>query len=650
MSYTLTDISDVDYTLSDGINTYTYRKCYSSVELQGEYIVLTSHKVENNAFRQQWSIGYTDFTSPTGTASAVYNAIKTIIENYAGGGAGGFVPYTGATGDVDLGTHGLSTDFVEFSLTPTASPGTGQIAYNGATGSLAYLMNSSTVQSEIGQTMHAYVHNAEAVTITKGQAVYLYQASGNKASVKLAYNTSDATSAKTFGLAAENISAGQKGFVMCQGSLDGLNTGAYTVGDTLYLGATAGTITNVKPYAPNHLVYVGIVERANAGNGQIYVRTQNGYELDELHNVQAQSPSNNDVLYYDSASSQWKTTSIATILGYTPVAGNSAITGATKTKITYDSKGLVTAGADATTADIADSTNKRYVTDAQLVVIGNTSGTNTGDQTLSGLGGVATTRTISTTTPLSGGGDLSANRTLSIADAVADGTTKGAATFTASDFNSASGVISLDYTNGQAASASNKGFLTSADWTTFNNRLLGYGQYRKAGRWYNNGIFPPANASFTNQINIRYVPLWIDYDVTITRLGLNVTTAAAAGNTARIGIYSNDATTTQPLSLLVDSGTYGTLALDSTGAKSVTGLSLALTKGLYWMAYTASIASGTITGIGTNFMFDVKGQAAISGVGWAGFNQTFVYGALPASAGTLADTGGTGTVCLFYYF
>lgn len=61
---------------------------------------------------------------------------------------------------------------------------------------------------------------------------------------------------------------------------------------------------------------------------------------------------------------------------------NTAITGATKTKITYDAKGLVTGGADATTADIADSADKRYVTDAQLVVIGNTSGTNTGDQTL----------------------------------------------------------------------------------------------------------------------------------------------------------------------------------------------------------------------------------------------------------------------------
>ena len=79
------------------------------------------------------------------------------------------------------------------------------------------------------------------------------------------------------------------------------------------------------------------------------------------------------------------------------VAPNGAITGATKTKITYDAKGLVTAGADATTADIAASTNKNYVTDAQAIVIGNTSGTNTGDQTLptlSSLGAVASNAAI----------------------------------------------------------------------------------------------------------------------------------------------------------------------------------------------------------------------------------------------------------------
>lgn len=69
----------------------------------------------------------------------------------------------------------------------------------------------------------------------------------------------------------------------------------------------------------------------------------------------------------------------------TKLNANSAITGATKTKITYDSKGLVTAGADATTADINDSANKRYVTDAQLTVIGNTSGTNSGNETASSI-------------------------------------------------------------------------------------------------------------------------------------------------------------------------------------------------------------------------------------------------------------------------
>jgi len=63
------------------------------------------------------------------------------------------------------------------------------------------------------------------------------------------------------------------------------------------------------------------------------------------------------------------------------VVPNGAITGATKTKITYDAKGLVTTGADATTADIADSTDKRYVTDAQRTVIGNTSGANSGNET-----------------------------------------------------------------------------------------------------------------------------------------------------------------------------------------------------------------------------------------------------------------------------
>jgi hypothetical protein len=93
------------------------------------------------------------------------------------------------------------------------------------------------------------------------------------------------------------------------------------------------------------------------------------------------------------------TSSIQTQLD-SKVDENAAITGATKTKITFDAKGLVTAGADATTADIADSVDKRYVTDSQLTVIGNTSGTNTGDNATnsqySGLDAAKTNKLITT--------------------------------------------------------------------------------------------------------------------------------------------------------------------------------------------------------------------------------------------------------------
>lgn len=179
----------------------------------------------------------------------------------------------------------------------------------------------------------AYVNNAEGSVISKGQVVYAYGSSGNKMSVKLARADADATSAKTIGMVYDStIGIGAEGYIIIQGVLVGVNTSAYTAGDTLYLsGSTFGGVTNVKPYAPTHLVYVGIVERANAGNGQIYVRCQNGYELDEIHDVDliTTPPVNNDLLAYNSSSQLWSAKSINTILP-------NAVTGTgTSNEITY---------------------------------------------------------------------------------------------------------------------------------------------------------------------------------------------------------------------------------------------------------------------------------------------------------------------------
>lgn len=130
-----------------------------------------------------------------------------------------------------------------------------------------------------------YVSNAEATTLNVGEVVYLYQQQGDRASVKRAINTSDATSAKTLGVVAASIAANASGPVVTQGYVTGCNLGSFTAGQTVYLSASAGGITSTKPYAPNHLVYIGVVVRANNGNGILYVRAQNGYELDEIHDV-----------------------------------------------------------------------------------------------------------------------------------------------------------------------------------------------------------------------------------------------------------------------------------------------------------------------------------------------------------------------------
>ena len=51
------------------------------------------------------------------------------------------------------------------------------------------------------------------------------------------------------------------------------------------------------------------------------------------------------------------------------VTGNTIISAGTNTKVSYDSKGLVTGGSSATTADITSSLDKRYVTDADVTKI-----------------------------------------------------------------------------------------------------------------------------------------------------------------------------------------------------------------------------------------------------------------------------------------
>ncbi len=158
-------------------------------------------------------------------------------------------------------------------------------------------------------------HEVKAgVALTKGQAVYVTASTGNDGTnmiVGKASNATEATSSKTMGLIDSTLAINDFGYVITEGLLGGLNTNSAEAGDPVWLGVDGNLIYGLanKPSAPAHLVFIGIVTRKNQNNGEIFVKPQNGFELNELHTVALESNgsiADNEVLAYDTASGLWK--------------------------------------------------------------------------------------------------------------------------------------------------------------------------------------------------------------------------------------------------------------------------------------------------------------------------------------------------------
>ena len=155
------------------------------------------------------------------------------------------------------------------------------------------------------------VRNSTGATLTKGTAVYINGATGQNPTVTKAQANNDTNSAQTLGLMSADLANNSNGYVTIIGLISNINTSAYTDGEQLYLSpTTAGTLTATKPYAPQHLVYVAVVEHAHPTQGKLFVKVQNGYEMDELHNVSAQSPTSGQTLIYNASTSLWEKANI----------------------------------------------------------------------------------------------------------------------------------------------------------------------------------------------------------------------------------------------------------------------------------------------------------------------------------------------------
>ena len=216
------------------------------------------------------------------------------------------------------------------------SGGSGGVPIGGTAGQILTKIDATNYNTQWADNISSiehiqqYVKNNQGSTVTKGQAVYMNGADGTNATIKLAQANAEATSSKTLGLLEQDLNNNAKGYVITEGLLTGLDTSAATAdGDPVWLSPTTpgGLVYGLaaKPYAPSHLVFIGIVIRKNASNGEIYVKVQNGFEMDELHNVQARTPSLNDTLYYDTADSQWKTQSVNSLLNTSIKSGSASV-------------------------------------------------------------------------------------------------------------------------------------------------------------------------------------------------------------------------------------------------------------------------------------------------------------------------------------
>ena len=411
----------------------------------------------------------------------------------------------------------------------------------GATGDILAKASGTNYDVEwISNYTSTVQHEVKAgVALTKGQAVYVSSANGTNMIVSKASNASESTSSKTMGLVASSAALNGIIFVITEGLLTGtggapLNTSTANAGDPVWLGTDGNPIFGLanKPVAPAHLVFLGIVTRSSATVGEIFIKVQNGFELGELHDVDALNASNNDGLFYNTTTSLWEHKSIATALGYTPenVANKSTSTSLGTSDTLYPTQNAVKVYADNLLGNanalvykgtIDCSTNPDYPTadagwmyiasiagkiggasgtDVEVgdMIICNTDGTVSGNQATVGQYWNVIQKNIvgAVTGPAS-----SVSNNVVFFDGVTGKIIKDSG-LTLSGTNTGDETTATIKTKLGTASSSTDGYLTSTDWSTFNgkqNELSGTGFVKISGTTisYDNSTYLTANQNIT---------------------------------------------------------------------------------------------------------------------------------------------------------
>ena len=373
-------------------------------------------------------------------------------------GTNNFVPYTGATANVELGEFGVEAGFVTLDTTPTNIPTDQGAIYWDDTRSTAALIMNGTLQ-HIGQDSFFYVKNSSGSTIPKGTCVGFAGTDGGSGHLLVTPFLANGSVPSTYfmGVTAEAIANGSFGQVMHFGELEGINTSGFTAGALLYASTTvAGGFQTTVPVAPNNIILVAAAVNSK-NNGAIVVRPTLGSNINSDEGVKITSPTTGDLLQLQ-AGGLWENKTLAQVIG-------SAYVPSTRTLTINGTAFDLSANRSWTVGDVR--TDGSYSNPSWITALAWSKITGT-PTTLSGYGitdAVPSSRTITINGVTQ---DLSANRTFNVGTVTSVGLSSATSGVTiGSTPVTSSGTITLAIAT---ASGSQQGLLSASDWTTFNNK------------------------------------------------------------------------------------------------------------------------------------------------------------------------------------
>jgi len=221
-------------------------------------------------------------------------------------------------------------NYLSLDTTPTGVPSqAGVMSWNQDSGTMD-IQQPGGVTLQVGQELQILATNRTGTTIPNGAVVYLTGAQGNRPTIALA-EADVLDRSHALAVATQAITNNGEGFVTVLGLVRDLNTAAFAEGAVLYLSDTAGSFSATP--STTRTVRVGYVVRSHATVGSIFVTIQRTENLGDLGNVDAASPTDGQLLAYNTATGKWKPVTAAGALATaTPLVESGAGSVGTSTR------------------------------------------------------------------------------------------------------------------------------------------------------------------------------------------------------------------------------------------------------------------------------------------------------------------------------